>query len=170
MTCPPLPSQAFETRELPWSALAAWGDEGEGGRRANPTSDEAHNALGGDEATTPASPAPPAGLVPPSHSCGNLRGRGGAAVPGLIAGFALPPAVSQSPDVAIKRLATPAFSADEAPPSRSLLAPRRAAKPGRSRPPAFAQRNELPWAALGNAPLLTRPSGEAGAGHSGPAG
>ena len=57
----------------------------------------------------------------------------------------------------MRRLATPAFRAD-APPAPSLLAPRRAARPGRQRPPAFARRDELPWAALGKAPLLTRPS------------
>jgi hypothetical protein len=54
----------------------------------------------------------------------------------------------------MRRLATPAFHAD-APRPASLLAPRRAARPGRQRPPAFARRDELPWAVLGKSPLLT---------------
>ena len=67
-------------------------------------------------------------------------------------GFALPPALS--PNLAMRRLATPAFRAD-APRPASLLAPRRAARPGKQRPPAFARRDELPWAVLGKSPLLT---------------
>ena len=130
---------AFETRELPWSALAAWGDEGEGGRQ--PLVDEAPHAT--DNVSAPSSPAGKRGIA---------KSRSFALA---AEGFTLPPALS--PDLTMRRLATPAFRAD-APLAPSLLAPRRPARPGRQRPPAFARRDELPWAALGKAPLLTWPS------------
>ena len=138
--------QAFETRELPWSALAAWGDEGEGGRQ--PLVDELQPLGHVDSVSAASTPV----VSPTKRGHGLIKSHSFALA---AESFVLPPALS--PNLAMRRLATPAFRAD-APAAPSLLAPRRAARPGRQRPPAFARRDELPWAALGKAPLLTRPS------------